>query len=163
MDWGRSSGRIGRRIGEIWHRCTRIRIPWFSAGRLSWNGDRCWFRHNRNRLEWSGEASERCGVTLFIGIAGRAFAHYRLFGYINYLTASVNATFLCRAFGIRSTSDSLNASVLWIDHKSGRAEFADGLMLFNVARPVFWAGGILARITALEVDAGHGGWAASIA
>ncbi len=57
----------------------------------------------------------------------------------------------------------MNASVLRIDHKSGRAEFADGLMLFNVARPVFWAGGILARITALEVDAGHGGWAASIA
>jgi hypothetical protein len=57
-------------------------------------------------LKLTGEASERCGVTLFIGIAGRAFTHYRLFGYINYLTASVNATFLCRAFGIRSTSDS---------------------------------------------------------
>jgi hypothetical protein len=57
----------------------------------------------------------------------------------------------------------LNASVLWIDNKSGWAEFADGFMLFNVARPVFRAGRILARITALVVDASHGRRAASIA
>ena len=56
----------------------------------------------------------------------------------------------------------MNASVLWIDHKAGRAEFADSFVLFDVARPVFRTGGILARIATLVVDAGHGRRAASI-
>lgn len=58
--------------------------------------------------------------------------------------------------------NTLNASVCWINHKAGRAEFADGLVLFNVTRSVFRTGGILARIAALVVDAGHVSWATAV-
>ena len=57
----------------------------------------------------------------------------------------------------------MNASVLWVDSESGRAELAHGLVLLDVARPVLRAGVVLARIAALEVDAGHVGRAAAVA
>lgn len=66
------------------------------------------------------------------------------------------------AAGLNGRINTLNASVLWIDHKAGRAEFADGLVLFDVTRPVFWTGRILARIAALVVDTGHVGWTTPI-
>lgn len=49
-----------------------------------------------------------------------------------------------------------------IDSVAGRAEFADGLVLFDVARPVLRTGKVLARITALVVDASHIGRTAAV-
>lgn len=57
-------------------------------------------------MELTREAGERCGIAFLVRSARWTFADYGLFGDINYLTASIDATFLGRAFGIRSTTDS---------------------------------------------------------
>lgn len=147
-------------IGETRASWYKGRIPRLRTC-LSWNAAR--FRHNGNGVEWSREARERSGIAFLVRSARWTFADDGLFGNINYLTASVDATFLSWAFGIRSTADSLNASVLWINHKAWRAEFADGFVLFNITRSVFWTGGIFTRIAALEVDTGHSRRTAAIA
>ena len=49
----------------------------------------------------------------------------------------------------------MNTSVLRIDSESGRAEFADGLVLFDIAWPVLRTGVAVAGVATLIVDAGH--------